>query len=92
MRPSICRSWNSFDAGTCRTAYDSPDAGASVGASPARNFVFGTTRELFQRLSVSFSLQSETLLLHDAMFDCLNDSDPLGHWAGGDDVFKYTLG
>ncbi len=90
MRPSICRSWNSFDAGACRHAYGSFDAASSVETSPARNFVFGTTRDLFEQLSVSLSLQSGTLLLHNAMFDCLNSSDPLGCWARGDDVFGYA--
>ena len=90
MRPSICRSWNSFDAGACKAAYNSLDAESSVGASQARNFVFGTTRDLFEQLSASLSLQSTTLLLHNAMFDCLNSSDPLGHWADGDDVFRYA--
>lgn len=89
MRPSICRSWNSFDAGACKAAYYSHDFRSSVGASQARNFVFGTTRELFAQLSTTLSLQSGTLLLHDAVFDCLNILDSLGQWVGGNDVFHY---
>lgn len=89
MRPSICRSWNSFDSDACRMAYHSHDYGAAVGVSQARNFVFGTTRELFQQLSEALGLQSETLLLHNALFDCLKVSDPLGQWAGKENVFQY---
>ena len=90
MRPSICRSWNSFDSKSCKTAYNSVDYRSPVIGSQARNFVFGTTRSLFGQLSKAFSLQSETLLLPDAMSDCLNNSDPIGQWARGCDVFRYA--
>lgn len=89
MRPSICRSWNSFDSKACKTAYDSVDYNSSVIGSPARNFVFGTTRTLFKQLSKAFSLQSDILLLHNGMSDCLRNTDPIGQWAKGYDVFRY---
>lgn len=89
MRPSICRSWSSFDSKACKTAYNSVDYRSSVIGSPARNFVFGTTRALFGQLSKAFSLQSDTLLLPNAMSDCLNNPDPLSQWAKGYDVFRY---
>lgn len=88
-RPSICRSWNSFDAAACRLAYDSPDMASSVSSSPARNFVFGTARELFQTLTRDLSLQHDTLLLPNAMSDCFLLPDPLVHWAKGEIVFHY---
>lgn len=89
MRPSICRSWNSLDSYSCRTAYDSVDPKSSVSASPARNLVFGTTRALFAQISDACTLQSDTLLLHNAMSDCFDSTDPLDRWAGGHDVFRY---
>lgn len=89
MRPSICRSWNSFDSVACKAAYDSADYRSSIIGSPARNFIFGTTRALFGQLSEAFSLQSETLLLPNAMSDCLNNADPISQWAKGYDVFRY---
>lgn len=89
MRPSICRSWNSFDSEACRAAYDSVDFRSSVRVSPARNFVFGTTRDLFAQLSEVLSLQSDTLLLQGAVSDCLKNPDPLGQWAKGHHVFMY---
>lgn len=89
MRPSICRSWNSFDSVACKAAYDSADYRSLIIGSPARNFIFGTTRALFGQLSEAFSLQSETLLLPNAMSDCLNNADPISQWAKGYDVFRY---
>ena len=89
MRPSICRSWSSFDSISCKAAYDSVDYRSPVIGSPARNYVFGTTRALFGQLSEAFSLQSETLLLPKAMSDCLNNDNPIGLWKKGYDVFRY---
>lgn len=89
IRPSICRSWNSFDSKACKSAYNSADYRSTVIGSPARNFVFGTTRALFKQLSEAFSLQSDILLLHNAMSDCLNNTDPLGQWTKGYHVFRY---
>lgn len=89
IRPSICRSWNSMDAKTCRVAYDSFDYKSSVNASPIRNFILGTTRELFEQFSEALLFQSKTLLLHNAVSDCLNSFDPLGLWAKGYRVFSY---
>jgi Fe-S-cluster containining protein len=89
MRPSICRSWNSFDSKTCKDAYNSIDYRSTVISSPARNFVFGTTRAIFKQLSEAFSLQSEILLLHNAMSDCVNSKDPIGQWVRGCALFKY---
>jgi len=89
VRPSICRSWNSFDSLSCKAAYNSVDYRSSIIGSPARNFVFGTTRALFEQLSEVFSLQSDTLLLPNAISDCLNNAAPLNQWAKGYDVFKY---
>lgn len=88
-RPSICRSWNSLDVDSCKSAYCSIDFKSSISVSPVRNFVFGTTRALFGQLSKELSLQSETLLLYDAVSDCLGISDPLGQWVRGCDVFNY---
>ena len=39
--------------------------------------------------SEAFSLQSGTLLLTNAMSDCLNHPDPIGQWTKGYGVFKY---
>lgn len=89
IRPSICRSWNSLDSAACKTAYDSVDIGSSITGSPARNYIFGTTRALFEELSQAFSLQSSTLMLHNAIGDCLANPDPLGQWTSGKDVFRY---
>lgn len=91
MRPSICRSWNSFDSVACKAAYKSVDYRSSIIGSPARNFIFGTTRALFEQISEAYSLQSKTLLLFNAMSDCLNTPDPIGQWAKGFDVFRYPL-
>lgn len=89
IRPSICRSWNSFDSMACKSAYDSADSKSSVSVSPARNFVFGTTRGLFEQISKASELQSDTLLLHNAVSDCLSIPDPMGQWSRGYDVFRY---
>lgn len=88
-RPSICRSWNSFDALACRAAYHSPDAASSVSSSEARNFIFGTARTLFQQLTRDRALQHNTLFLYNAMSDCFLDPDPLTQWARGELVFHY---
>jgi hypothetical protein len=87
MRPSICRSWNSFDSAACRSAYDSADYRSQVPGSPARNLIFGTTRSLFKDLSDVFSLQSDILSLPHAVSDCLNSTDPLAQWLNGDVLF-----
>ena len=87
VRPSICRSWNSFDAGACRTAYGSRDPEAGIASSPARNFVFGTARNLFQQISRDLELQYDTLLLSDAMSDCFLSGDPLDQWSRGELIF-----
>lgn len=89
IRPSICRSWNSLDANTCRVAYDSVDYRSSVNASPVRNFIFGTTRSLFEQFSEALLFQSKTLLLHNAVSDCLDSSNPIGRWTKGYEVFSY---
>lgn len=89
MRPSICRSWNSFDSHICRAAYHSNNPASSIGSSAARNFVFGTTRSLFTGISEALTLQSGTLLLHNAVSDCLNSPDPMDRWATGHDLFRY---
>ncbi|MCG8619396.1 MAG: YkgJ family cysteine cluster protein [Desulfobacterales bacterium] len=90
-RPSICRSWNSVDRSACMSAFHSKDPEAAVQASPARNFVFGTTRHLFGQITGELSLQSETLLLHNAMFDCLDTPDFLARWCSGGALFKYDM-
>lgn len=89
IRPSICRSWNALDSAACKTAYDSMDVGSAITGAPARNFIFGTTRALFEQLSDFFMLQSNTLLLNHAMSDCLNNTDPIGQWIKGNAVFNY---
>jgi len=87
VRPSICRSWNSFDMSMCRSAYHSNNPLAEIDVSQARNFVFGETRELFEMLSRQKLLQSEPLNLNTAVSNCLNAADPLGQWAAGKPVF-----
>ncbi len=89
-RPSICRAWNSFDEAECRSAYESSDSAASIASSPARRFVFGAARDLFQQISLEFSLQSDTLLLCDAIADCFHSQGPLSCWARGEAIFRYN--
>lgn len=89
IRPSICRSWNSLDSKVCKAAYESVDYKSAVTCSPARNFVFGTTRALFEQLSQAYSLQSDTLLLHNAMSDCITNPDSFVQWTKGCKVFRY---
>jgi len=92
VRPSICRSWNSLNSNACISAFKSNDHNSEIDSSPARNYVFGTARELFQTLTSQRYLQADTLQMHTALFDCFNISDPLVHWANGDKIFKYQNG
>lgn len=87
VRPSICRAWSSFDTTACRVAYDSRDPEVCIASSEARNFIFGTARNLFQQFSRDLILQCDTLLLYNAMSDCFSFEDPLRYWGRGELVF-----
>ncbi len=87
-RPSICRSWNSLDKSACVTAYHSKNSQAEIESSPAREYVYGATRELFELLTRQEALQTKVLHMHQAIGDCFNYTDPLTQWSLGKNIFK----
>ncbi len=87
-RPSICRSWNSLDQLACRTAYDSKNSQVEIESSPARNYVYGAARELFELITRQQVLQTQTSSMHQAIDDCLNNPDPLKQWSQGMEIFE----
>lgn len=87
-RPSICRSWNSLSQSDCITAYNSKNSQAEIESSPARNYVYGSARELFELITRQQALQTHTLHMPQAIDDCFNNPDPLTQWSRGIDIFK----
>ncbi len=87
-RPSICRSWNSLDHLACISAYNSEDSQAEIQSSPARNYVYGAARELFEFITMQQVLQTRASHMHQAIDDCFNISDPLKQWSQGIEIFK----
>jgi Fe-S-cluster containining protein len=87
-RPSICRSWNSLEQSACITAYNSKNSQAEIESSPARNYVYGAAREIFELITRQQDLQTQTLHMHQAIDDCFNNPDPLTQWSRGIDIFK----
>ncbi len=87
-RPSICRSWNSLDHLDCKIAYNSEDSQTEIQSSPARNYVYGSARELFELIARQLSLQTQISHMHKAITDCFNATDPLKQWCLGTEIFN----
>jgi Fe-S-cluster containining protein len=87
-RPSICRSWNSLEQSACIAAYNSQNSQAEIEAAPARNYVYGAARELFEMITQQQELQAQPLHMSQAIDDCFNNPDPLEQWSQGMDIFN----
>lgn len=87
VRPFICRAWNSLDRTACQAAFRSEDHNSEIEASPARNFIFGTAREIFQEMDSQMGLKTGLYNLPDAILDCLSHTDSLRRWCISEPVF-----
>jgi len=87
VRPFICRAWNSLDRTACQAAFRSGNHNSEIEASPARNFIFGTAREIFQEMDSQMGLETGLYNLPNAILDCLSHTDSLRRWCISEPVF-----
>ncbi len=83
VRPFICRSWNSLDQATCKTAFYSTNHHIEIVTSPMRNYVFQTTRDLFEDCCARRNLETGTHDIPFSMRTSLSAQDPFACWAAG---------
>ncbi len=76
VRPFICRAWNSLDHKACVSAFHSDKHDSAIDASPMRNYVFQTARDLFVDLSRQMGLETGTLDIPLAISKCLKMVNP----------------
>lgn len=88
VRPFICRSWNSLDKAACKSAFFSSNHNAEIEASPVRNYIFSTARDVFRDLNHKIFLETDMQDVPHAILSCFNSPDALTHWAGGDHIFS----
>lgn len=87
VRPFICRAWNSLDKPACKAAFLSGDSNAEINNSPARNYLFGTARDIFMDMDKTLDLEKGLYKIPNAIQDCLNHSDSLERWCNHQPVF-----
>jgi len=87
VRPFICRAWNSLDRTACQAAFRSANHNSEIEASPTRNFIFGTAREIFQEMDGQMGLKTGLYDLPNAILDCLSHTDSLKRWCISEPVF-----
>ncbi|WP_299981785.1 YkgJ family cysteine cluster protein [Desulfobacula sp.] len=87
VRPFICRAWNSLDRSACQSAFRSANHNAEIEASPVRNFIFGTAREIFQEMDSQMALETGLYKIPGAILDCLSHTDSLKRWCMNEPVF-----
>ncbi len=88
IRPFVCRSWHSLDAGHCIEAYGSHDKEADIDSLFYINYVYGTVRNGIQEGCKDLGLQWETQIVTSAVKSFLAHHDPAGAWVSGDLVFQ----
>jgi len=88
VRPFICRSWHSLDAGACLKAYELKKSGAEIENYPHRNLIFGTIRKGIIQGCTSRGLQSGIMVITKAVKAILeHDGDAVTDWLSGKNVF-----
>lgn len=88
VRPLICRAWNSLNQTDCKKAFFQGNHNTEIEVSPARNFIFGTAREIFQDMDKKMALETSLYEIPGAILDCLNQPDSLGLWCSGQHIFN----
>lgn len=91
VRPFICRSWHSLDAGVCLNAYNQKETGAEIENYPHRNLIFGTIRKGIISGCSAKGLQSGIMVITKAVRAILEyQGDAVADWISGKQVFPES--
>lgn len=91
VRPFICRSWHSLDAGACLKAYEQKKSGAEIENYPHRNLIFGTIRKGIIQGCAAKGLQSGIMVITKAVKAIMEyNGDAVTDWLSGKKVFPES--
>lgn len=90
VRPFICRAWNSMDSSLCKKIFNSGKFDDEIETSSARNLVFESSRSLFADFGKQLKLETVPFEMTQAIFNCLNTTNPLPLWLSGQDILNVN--
>jgi hypothetical protein len=90
VRPFICRAWNSMDSSLCKKIFNSGQFNDEIEASSARNLIFESSRSLFADFGRQLKLETVPFEITQAVFNCLNTTNPLPLWLSGQDIVNVN--